>query len=60
MALRRVRLQSWDPEADTALYEIEVAGEPPLEIEHGGRLFRFFATEDPSGTLVYTDVTPKG
>lgn len=60
MALRKVRLQSWDPEADLRLYELDVGEDgPPLEFEHGGRRFRFFATEDPAGTLVYTDLTPK-
>lgn len=66
MALLKVRLSSWDQEADTSLYEIDVVGERPDEIVHAGRWFRFHNVEVMTRRgvsferLVYTDVTPRG
>lgn len=66
MALRKVRLSSWDPEADTSLDEIEVGEDgPPKEFEHGGLRFVFSHLEVASNgttedaTLVYTDARLK-
>lgn len=66
MALRKVRLQSWDPEANTSLDEYDIPEGGLREIEHAGRTFRASHVQLPrlaeaveDGTLVYTDVTPK-
>lgn len=65
MALRTVRLASWDPEARVVLYDYEIPEGGLPEIVHGGLRFLFSHLEMASdgttedATLVYTDARLK-